>query len=150
MILEHGLQRLVKLQASAVIGADAYDQTAGRTTQRNGHRTRLLDSVVGRLEIHIPKLRTGEFFPRSWRPGGGMDRALLSVIQEAYVPASARATLTTWSSPATNRRPVRTSQRPAEGSYAVEIGTLGLTPHLLGYRFAPFRPSRCHSRPCRP
>ena len=59
LILEHGLQRLIELEASAVIGADPYERTAERTTHRNGHRTKLLDSGVGRLELQIPKLRVG-------------------------------------------------------------------------------------------
>lgn len=85
LILEHGLQRLVELQASAVIGADPYERTAERMTQRNGHRSRFLDTGVGRLEIHIPKLRTGSFFPSLLEPRRRIDRALLAVIQEAYV-----------------------------------------------------------------
>jgi transposase-like protein len=84
-ILEHGLQRLVELEASAVIGADPYERSADRATYRNGHRSRLLDTGVGRLELQIPKLRTGTFFPALLEPRRRIDRALLSVIQEAYV-----------------------------------------------------------------
>jgi len=84
-ILEHGLQRLVELEASAVIGADPYERSADRATYRNGHRSRLLDTGVGRLELQIPKLRMGTFFPALLEPRRRIDRALLSVIQEAYV-----------------------------------------------------------------
>src|SRR5215471_8802368 len=85
LILEHGLQRLVELQASAVIGAGPYERTSERLTQRNGHRSRFLDTGVGRLEVNIPKLRTGSFFPSLLEPRRRIDRALLAVIQEAYV-----------------------------------------------------------------
>ena len=85
LILEHGLQRLIELEASAVIGADPYERTGERVTHRNGHRTKLLDSGVGRLELQIPKLRIGSFFPTLLEPRRRIDRALLAVIQEAYV-----------------------------------------------------------------
>ena len=85
IVLEHGLQRLIELEASTVIGADPYERTAERLTHRNGHRAKLLDSGVGRLELQIPKLRLGSFFPTLLEPRRRIDRALLAVIQEAYV-----------------------------------------------------------------
>jgi hypothetical protein len=83
LVLEHGLQRLIELEASAVIGAEPYERTASRTTHRNGHRSKLLDTGVGRLELQIPKLRVGSFFPTLLEPRRRIDRALLAVIQEA-------------------------------------------------------------------
>ena len=85
LVLEHSLQRLIELEASAVIGADPYERTDARTTHRNGHRSRLLDTGVGRLELQVPKLRVGSFFPTLLEPRRRIDRALLAVIQEAYV-----------------------------------------------------------------
>lgn len=85
LILEHGMQRLIELEAAAVIGADVYERTPERLTHRNGHRTKLLDSGVGRMELQIPKLRVGSFFPTLLEPRRRIDRALLAVIQEAYV-----------------------------------------------------------------
>jgi putative transposase len=85
LVLEHGLQRLIELEASAVIGAEPYERTASRTAHRNGHRSKLLDTGVGRLELQIPKLRVGSFFPTLLEPRRRIDRALLAVIQEAYV-----------------------------------------------------------------
>ena len=85
LILEHGLQKLIELEATAVIGADVYERTADRLTHRNGHRPKLLDSGAGRLELQIPKLRVGSFFPTLLEPRRRIDRALLAVIQEAYV-----------------------------------------------------------------
>ena len=74
LILEHGLQRLVELEASAVIGADPYERNAERATYRNGHRSRLLDTGMGRLDLQIPKLRTGTFFPALLEPRRRIDR----------------------------------------------------------------------------
>ena len=85
LVLEHSLQRLIELEASAVIGADPYERTDDRTTHRNGHRSRPLDTGVGRLELQVPKLRVGSFFPTLLEPRRRIDRALLAVIQEAYV-----------------------------------------------------------------
>ncbi len=61
LILEHGIQRLIEIEASAVIGADPYERAADRATHRNGHRPKPLDTGVGRLELQIPKLRMGSF-----------------------------------------------------------------------------------------
>ena len=84
-ILEHALQHLIELEATAVIGAAPYERTAERVTHRNGHRSRALDTGVGRVELKIPKLRAGSFFPTLLEPRRRIDRALLAVIQEAYV-----------------------------------------------------------------
>ena len=70
LILEHGLQRLAELEASAVIGAAPYERGAGRITHRNGHRPKLLDTGVGRIEVQIPKLRVGASSRPSWSRAG--------------------------------------------------------------------------------
>lgn len=85
MVLEHGLQRLIELEGTTVVGAEPYERASERITHRNGHRTKLLDSGAGRLEPQIPKLRVGRFFPTLLEPRRRIDRALLSIIQEAYV-----------------------------------------------------------------
>jgi putative transposase len=84
-ILEHALQHLIELEATAAIGAAPYEHTSERVTHRNGHRPKVLDTGVGRLELQIPKLRIGSFFPTLLEPRRRIDRALLAVIQEAYV-----------------------------------------------------------------
>jgi putative transposase len=48
-----------------VIGAGRYERTASRTTHRNGSRARLLSTEAGDVELKIPKLREGSFFPTS-------------------------------------------------------------------------------------
>ncbi len=67
-------QELIEAELSAVIGADRYQRTEGRTNERNGHRPRVLTTKAGDIELAIPKLRRGSFFPsileprRPWRP----------------------------------------------------------------------------------
>src|SRR6202049_1125737 len=76
-VLEHTMQRL--------IGAAPHERASTRTTYRNGYRERILDTGSGRLELQIPKLRTGSFFPTLLEPRLRIDRALLAVVQDAYV-----------------------------------------------------------------
>jgi transposase-like protein len=79
------LQELIELEASQVIGAARYERTDARTTHRNGSRTRLLSTKAGDVELHIPKLREGSFFPALLEPRRRIDRALWAVVMEAYV-----------------------------------------------------------------
>ena len=84
-VLEHAMQRLIEAEAATQIGAGPHERSASRTTYRNGYRERILDTGSGRLELQIPKLRTGTFFPTLLEPRRRIDRALLAVVQEAYV-----------------------------------------------------------------
>jgi putative transposase len=84
-VLEHAMQRLIEAEAATQIGAGPHERSASRTTYRNGYRERILDTGSGRLELQIPKLRTGSFFPTLLEPRRRIDRALLAVVQEAYV-----------------------------------------------------------------
>ncbi|GMA90325.1 hypothetical protein GCM10025869_08540 [Homoserinibacter gongjuensis] len=56
-------QELIDAEATAVIGASPFERSATRTTQRNGFRARTLSTTAGDLELRIPKLRQGSFFP---------------------------------------------------------------------------------------
>ena len=58
-------QALIEAELTDVIGAGRHERCAERTNQRNGHRTRTLTTTAGDLELRIPKLRTGSFFPRT-------------------------------------------------------------------------------------
>jgi putative transposase len=96
-VLEHAMQRLIDAEAAAHIGAGPHERASTRTTYRNGNRERILDTGSGRLELQIPKLRTGSFFPSLLEPRRRIDRALLAVIQEAYVRGiSTRKLMTSW------------------------------------------------------
>jgi transposase-like protein len=83
--LQRMLQELIEAEATTVIGAAPYQRSPERTTQRNGHRERLLTSTAGDLELQIPKLRSGSFFPSLLERRRRVDRALFAVIMEAYV-----------------------------------------------------------------
>jgi putative transposase len=79
------LQELIELEAAEVIGARRYERSEGRTTERNGHRGRLLSTQAGDVELKIPKLRAGSFFPTLLEPRRRIDQALYAVIAQAYV-----------------------------------------------------------------
>lgn len=79
------LQQLIELEAEQKIGAGKYERTAERTTQRNGYRDRELATRVGELNLRVPKLRQGSFFPSILDPRRRAEKALLAVVQEAYI-----------------------------------------------------------------
>ena len=93
-VLEHAMQRLIEAEAATQIGAGAHERASTRTTYRNGYRERILDTGSGRLELQIPKLRSGSFFPTLLEPRRRIDRVLLAVVQGG-LRASARARSTT-------------------------------------------------------
>ena len=78
-------QALIEAEATERIGAGRFERTDARTTQRNGHRTRTLSTKAGDLELKIPKLREGSFFPSLLERRRRIDRALFAVVMEAYV-----------------------------------------------------------------
>lgn len=79
------LQELMETEVSAQIGAGHYERTNERTTQRNGYRARPWDTRLGTLELAIPKLRTGSYFPSWLEPRRRAEQALVAVVAEAYV-----------------------------------------------------------------
>jgi transposase-like protein len=83
--LEWILQELIEAEAAAVIGAGRHERTETRTNLRNGHRARLLSTAAGDVELAIPKLREGSFFPSLLERRRRIDRALYAVVMEAYV-----------------------------------------------------------------
>jgi len=78
-------QALIEAEATERIGAARYERSEDRTTQRNGHRTRTLSTKAGDLELKIPKLREGVFYPSLLERRRRIDRALFAVVMEAYV-----------------------------------------------------------------
>jgi transposase-like protein len=78
-------EALMQAEVSAQIGAGYGERTAARTTQRNGYRPRRWDTRVGTVELAIPKLRAGSYFPALLEPRRRSERALLAVVQQAYV-----------------------------------------------------------------
>jgi putative transposase len=78
-------QALMESEVAGLIGADRYERTSDRQTYRNGYRLRTWDTRVGTIELAIPKLRAGSYFPSLLEPRRRAERALLAVVQEAYV-----------------------------------------------------------------
>ena len=78
-------QALIEAELTSVIGAEPHERTDARTGQRNGHRPRVLSTTAGDLELRIPKLRTGSFFPSLLERRRRVDQALYAVIMEAYL-----------------------------------------------------------------
>jgi putative transposase len=83
--LESVFEALIDAEATAVIGAEPYQRTPGRVAQRNEYRDRMLTTAAGDIELRIPKLRTGSFFPSLLERRRRIDQALLAVVMEAYV-----------------------------------------------------------------
>ena len=83
--LELVLQALIEAEATETIGAGPHERTETRTNQRNGGRPRLLSTKAGDVELRIPKLRQGSFFPSVLERRRRIDRALWAVVMEAYV-----------------------------------------------------------------
>jgi putative transposase len=84
-LARYGLQQLIELEASAVVGADRHERSEERTNYRNGYRPRTLTTQVGDLALQIPKLRAGSFIPSILEPRRRIDQALYAVIMEAYI-----------------------------------------------------------------
>lgn len=79
-------QALMEVEVSAQVGAAHGERVPDRRlTQRNGYRERRWDTRVGTIELPIPKLRDGSYFPSLLEPRRRSERARLAVVQEAYV-----------------------------------------------------------------
>jgi putative transposase len=78
-------QALIEAELTAVIGAEPHERTDARTGQRNGHRSRTLSTSAGDLELRIPKLRAGSFFPCLLERRRRVDQALYAVVMETYL-----------------------------------------------------------------
>lgn len=79
------LQELIEAEAAEVIGAARYERSPNRVTERNGSRPRSLTTKGGDVEVAIPKLRKGSFFPSVLEPRRRIDQALYAVVMEAWV-----------------------------------------------------------------
>ena len=79
------VEGIMDAEVSSRIGAEYGERCPERVTQRNGYRSRAWDTRVGTMDLHIPKLREGSYFPSLLEPRRRSERALLAVIQQAYV-----------------------------------------------------------------
>ena len=78
-------QAVMETEVSGQIGAGPYERSASRTAYRNGYRTRTWDTRVGTIELKIPKVTAGAYFPSLLEPRRRAEKALHAVVVEAYV-----------------------------------------------------------------
>jgi len=78
-------EALMELEVTQHLGAERHERTAERTGQRNGYRERVWDTRAGTVALRVPRVRDGGFFPALLEPRRRAERALLAVVQEAYV-----------------------------------------------------------------
>lgn len=79
------LQEIMASEVTAMLAASPYERTTDRKGYRNGSRSRLFRTRVGDIELEIPKLREGSYFPSFLEPRRPWEQALVSVIQESYL-----------------------------------------------------------------
>ncbi|HWA52644.1 MAG TPA: IS256 family transposase [Solirubrobacterales bacterium] len=79
------VQQMMEAEVSELIGAGRGERTPDRATHRNGYRSRRWDTRAGEIELQIPKLRQGSYFPSFLEPRKRSEQALLNVVQQAYV-----------------------------------------------------------------
>jgi transposase-like protein len=78
-------EALMELEVTRHVGAERHERTPERTGQRNGYREREWDTRVGTVELRVPRVRDGSYFPSLLDPRKRAERALVAVVQEAYV-----------------------------------------------------------------
>ncbi len=78
-------QALMEAEVAQHVGAERHERTAERRGQRNGYRERPWDTRAGTLELQVPRVRDGSYFPSLLDPRKRAERALVAVVQEAYV-----------------------------------------------------------------
>src|SRR3972149_2323568 len=78
-------QAVMETEVSAQIGAGPYERSSERIAYRNGYRTRRWDTRVGTIELKIPKVSAGAYFPSLLEPRRRAEKALHAVVVEAYV-----------------------------------------------------------------
>ena len=84
-VAEAVLQILMESDVEGLIGAGRHERSADRLNYRNGYRDRTLDTRLGTLALRVPKLRQGSYFPPFLEPRKMSEKALVAVIQEAWI-----------------------------------------------------------------
>jgi putative transposase len=78
-------QALMEMEVEEHIGAGRHERAEGRSGHRNGYRERTWDTRAGSIELKVPRVRDGSYFPALLEPRRRAERALSAVVQEAYV-----------------------------------------------------------------
>ena len=84
-IIGFAAERMMALEVEALTGADYWARNPERSNSRNGYRERSWETRAGTVPLQIPKLRKGSYFPTFLEPRRTAEKALVAVIQEAYV-----------------------------------------------------------------
>src|SRR5690349_5746459 len=84
-LAEAVLQLLMEADVEGLIGAARHERSAERLNYRNGYHDRTFDTRLGSLSLRIPKLRQGSYFPSFLEPRKIAEKALVAVIQEAWI-----------------------------------------------------------------
>ena len=84
-VAEAVLQIIMEADVEGLVGAGRHERSVERTTWRNGYRDRTLETRLGPLSLKVPKLRTGSYFPGFLEPRKPVEKALVAVIQEAWI-----------------------------------------------------------------
>jgi transposase-like protein len=79
------VRELIEAEVAQLVGAGLGERSTERTTHRNGYRHRAWDTRAGEIDVAIPKLRSGSYFPSFLEPRKRHEQALVAVVQEAYV-----------------------------------------------------------------
>ncbi len=84
-LLQDAVNELIEAELTTMIGAARHERTEERTNQRNGGRPKTLSTPAGDVDLRIPKVKVGSFFPSLLEPRRRVDRALWAVIMTAYI-----------------------------------------------------------------
>ena len=117
--LREGLRVLIQAvmdEVATKTGASFGERSSERITYRNGYRARPWDTRVGTLELQVPKVREGSYFPSLLEPRRRSERALLAVVQQAYVEGVSTAASRTSCRPSAARASPRARSRASARS----------------------------------
>ena len=84
-MIQYVAQRLAEMDVETLCGAGYGERSAERANSRNGYRERVWETRAGAIDLKLPKLRTGSYFPSFLEPRRTAEKALAAVIQEAYI-----------------------------------------------------------------